>query len=549
MTYDAARAGTSETELAGYEGSPWMVRPALPRPPLLGEVSADAIVVGAGLAGALAARELVSRGLEVVVLERARLAHGTSGNSTAKVTVLHGTDWSRILRHHPVDEALREWAALNAAAPSVFSRIVREDDISCRLRYLDAYLCAREGATIGSLERQQHAMAALGVPVRAIEPVDFSPLGRVTAFSVARQAMVDPYALCSGVIDAAERAGSRLYEDTAVRSLRPEADGGWSAVTDAGVARAPIVVMASLAPSRDPALLFTRLFPYAHYAIETTPTVRTDGIWLESGGKYLTARPVDEAEGHWIFSGSSARLASDADARAPLRRLIDDVMETTGAGEPYRYWMAEDYATPDGLPFVGRVGSRDGLYYIGGFGGWGLTKSQVAASLIADLVQGVDRTGLAQLLSPDRLPQRSTWPYLWAENLFTLKHLATPQASQRHLAAPVGALGLNRGDPGPRCTHLGCRTQFNDVEGVLDCPCHGSRFSDDGEPLYGPARHAMRIQHGGERARGRSGVARHRGEWTASDLKLAALLALGIVAAAATVMLLARRAGCAPKRG
>jgi len=37
------------------------------------------------------------------------------------------------------------------------------------------------------------------------------------------------------------------------------------------------------------------------------------------------------------------------------------------------------------------------------------------------------------------------------------------------------------------CTHLGCSLTFNAKEGRFVCPCHGSSFSPEGEPLAGPA--------------------------------------------------------------
>jgi len=37
------------------------------------------------------------------------------------------------------------------------------------------------------------------------------------------------------------------------------------------------------------------------------------------------------------------------------------------------------------------------------------------------------------------------------------------------------------------CTHLGCITRYAPDDGIIACPCHGSRFSLDGEVLAGPA--------------------------------------------------------------
>ncbi|OGQ99944.1 MAG: hypothetical protein A2505_05030 [Deltaproteobacteria bacterium RIFOXYD12_FULL_55_16] len=64
---------------------------------------------------------------------------------------------------------------------------------------------------------------------------------------------------------------------------------------------------------------------------------------------------------------------------------------------------------------------------------------------------------------------------------------------------PVGGFALEHdfilfvGQGGPwavsrKCTHLGCRLNYQEKEGVLLCPCHQSRFSREGVRLSGPAR-------------------------------------------------------------
>ena len=38
-----------------------------------------------------------------------------------------------------------------------------------------------------------------------------------------------------------------------------------------------------------------------------------------------------------------------------------------------------------------------------------------------------------------------------------------------------------------RCPHMGCRLEWNDEEKSWDCPCHGSRFTNEGELIDNPS--------------------------------------------------------------
>ena len=49
-------------------------------------------------------------------------------------------------------------------------------------------------------------------------------------------------------------------------------------------------------------------------------------------------------------------------------------------------------------------------------------------------------------------------------------------------ATPEGGRAVSR-----ICTHLGCRLNYLEDKGYLECPCHQSRFSPEGKRFAGPA--------------------------------------------------------------
>lgn len=86
-----------------------------------------------------------------------------------------------------------------------------------------------------------------------------------------------------------------------------------------------------------------------------------------------------------------------------------------------------------------------------------------AALLLADLVRGRENP-YAELFGPSRSVFR---PQLAANVLSSTVGLLTPTA--------------------PRCPHMGCALKYNAQEHSWDCPCHGSRFGEDGRLIDNPA--------------------------------------------------------------
>ena len=482
----------AQVGVAGAPGSTWLADESTHYPPVTEDISVDVLVIGAGIVGTLVTHELASRGLSVALLERRRVAGGTTGHSTAKITVLHDTSWTTRLRRRGLSAELIEWARLNAATPSAIGELVARYGIECGYRRLDAHLMAASRSAEPAVADALRALQRLEVPVEDLGRLPEAPLGGERCIRVADQAQFDPAAFVTGLVGSLPPGQVTVAESSAVRSLVRQG-ALWRAHLDHGTVSAPHAVMTALAPVRDPALLFTRLYPYSAYVFEFVPaTPPPDGFWIQAGDDELTLRPTGGPDGSWIAAGQHVRNASQADERAVYERLQRAVESQFPGCRFVRHWSTHDLWTPDWSPFVGRVGARDGLYMIGGFGAWGMSASLPAARLVADAITGSPNEPLLRFLSPNRVPGLRSLPSFLREAAIVARRYTVLTAPQKHAPAVPGVTAVAEDTKMPRCTHLGCRLKVDTAEATIDCPCHGSRFTGSGSALYGPAQRDLK---------------------------------------------------------
>jgi len=91
-----------------------------------------------------------------------------------------------------------------------------------------------------------------------------------------------------------------------------------------------------------------------------------------------------------------------------------------------------------------------------------------------------DEVGNA-LVSLDQLDEAGINPY--TDVFSPSRNMLHPQLAANTLESVMGLLTFSA----PRCPHLGCALKYNPAEHSWDCPCHGSRFSEDGKLIDNPA--------------------------------------------------------------
>jgi Rieske Fe-S protein len=208
-----------------------------------------------------------------------------------------------------------------------------------------------------------------------------------------------------------------------------------------------------------------------------------------------------------------------------LGSLLDWAGQQYPGSQVTHTWSAQDYMAVNLMPFFGKLPRGKGHVYFGtGYNKWGMTNA-VAASLgiAADILGGhvpwadtihhrvTSPAGAFSAISLNAgvaAKLASGWGQLAAEGLKTegAKVLkkdkdqlpappapAVPEDGQGQVyregtrPVAVSTVGGTTCKLSAVCTHMGGIVHWNDSEQTWDCPLHGSRFSNEGKLLEGPA--------------------------------------------------------------
>lgn len=132
---------------------------ATPYPRLESSVSCDIVVIGAGIAGLVTAYELQQRGKQVVLLEAAEIGRGTTGHTTAKCSVQHGTVYSKLIRTFNQETARLYYEFNEQGLAYLRQQVEAGFDIDFETK--DSYLYSIDGSSQLVAEREAYSQLEL----------------------------------------------------------------------------------------------------------------------------------------------------------------------------------------------------------------------------------------------------------------------------------------------------------------------------------------------------------------------------------------------------
>ncbi len=436
-----------------YEGRERRERPALDR-----DITADVVVVGAGIVGLTTALLLERQGAKVAVLEMRHVAAGATGYNTAKLTSLHGVTYSRLVKKLDREKA-RTYGEANEAGIAKVFELAEELGIDCDLARKPHYTYAEDASDLDKVRQEADVAGELGLPASFVDELDL-PFPVAGAVRFDEQAEFHPVKYVDGIAAALQ---GPLHERTRVTGI----DG--TRVNTAGGAHvnAGHVVVASHLSFLDRGLYFARCHPERSYVVAGKASDPPAGMYLSTESPTHSIR----AHGDWLLVGGESHKTGQADEAERYDRLTAWARERFGL-EPELRWATQDQMPVDNVPYVGRHDPfSSGVWVATGFKKWGLAMGTAAAELLAAQIAGREHPW-TELFDPNRLRPLASAPTFVKENANVALRFAGDRVTKRG---------------NPRCTHMGCLLNWNAAEDTWDCPCHGSRFAASGEVIEGPA--------------------------------------------------------------
>lgn len=371
----------------------WLDELPPPPPPAPLPPTADVAIVGGGIAGISTALHLAREGLHAVVLEAGEVSCRASGRNDGQLLLGLGEHFHRVHAQFGADKATRLWRFL-ARNHAALRAEVETAHIDCGLLAAGGLRLAETAHEWQELQQASALLRASDLPHLLLDQAAAAaalPAGRgfFGALQVPGEAVLQPAAMVRGLAAAAAAAGAGIVTGARVTAIGGAAGDFAVQLHDGRTLRAAAVVhcTAALAPELDDSGFLARtVFPFRGQVLATAPlpaalAAQFPPFAMSSnfGYEYFRAHGDRFVIGgmRWSVRGEEQGIVDDDGHN---EEVTDNLLGYVARHFPCLHdvafphvWTGIMAGTPDGLPLLGGLPGRPGVFALLAFNGYGLS--------------------------------------------------------------------------------------------------------------------------------------------------------------------------------
>lgn len=417
---------------------------------LCSDTNVDVLIVGGGLTGLICAYMLKNKGINCVIIEANRIGMGITRNTTAKITSQHGLIYADLVNKIGKENS-KKYLLANENAIRKYKEICQ--DFDCDFCEGSSFVYSRRSANI--IKNEVNSVCELGLNAEFVQNIEI-PIKIEGAIKFNNQAQFNPFKFINHI-----SKDLVIYEKTPAISINKN-----RVVTPQANINADIIIVATHFPFIDHyGFYFLKMYQQRSYVIALENAQKLQNMYIDEKDGGLSFRGYKNL---LLMGGGGHRTGESGGGYNFLKHNAKILYPNAKC---LYSWATQDCITLDGIPYIGRYSKKfNNIFVATGFNKWGMTSSMVSAEILSDMITG-KRNPYESVFSPQRFSLNKKFFMHMGK---TVKNFVYPSTK--------------------RCSHLGCTLKYNKQEHSWDCPCHGSRFTENGKLIDNPATKGVNIE-------------------------------------------------------
>lgn len=373
-------------------------------PSLHENITCDVLIIGGGMGGALSAREMAHRGMNVVLVEKGKIGQGSSVANTGLLQYTNDKMMTSCINTFGEQNGVLFYRLCQQAMQYLIE-IAPTLPIDAQLIPRSSLYYASNPEDVPALQEEYANLKRFGFEA---EYWDEEEIAKRFSFRKAGglythgDAEVNPYRFIHALMADAMNHGAQLYEGVEITNHVADDIGVTCYAGDIEI-RARTVIYATGYATQE--MKKERgAFLETTYAIMTSPVESWDG-WHEQSMVWETTRPYlymrTTADNRIVVGGLDEPFTDpewrDVRMVKQSQKLLEEVQTLfpdVGELSIDYAWAAVFGSSRDGLPYIGAHPDYPHCYFVEGYGGNGTVYSAIAAQLLADTISGIHRQEL-----------------------------------------------------------------------------------------------------------------------------------------------------------